>query len=64
MALMPVKLRKSVRCIREQLTKYKMLDKMLSEKETVIAEVRYLYATKDSILNQPTFVCGCAGINH
>jgi len=34
----------------------KKLDMMLSEKETVIAEVRYLYATKDSILFQPVFV--------
>ena len=34
----------------------KKLDKMLSKKETVIAEVRYLYATKDSILFQPVFV--------
>ena len=34
----------------------KTLDTMLSEKETPVAEVRYLYATKDSILFQPVFV--------
>ena len=34
----------------------KTLDIMLSGKESPIVEVRYLYATKDSILYQPVFV--------
>ena len=34
----------------------KTFDAMLSGSETPVAEIRYLYATKDSILFQPVFV--------
>ena len=34
----------------------KTLDAMLSGSEAPVAEIRYLYATKDSILFQPVFV--------